>query len=79
MKGDILILLCGFLSSLLLFLGSIGITFEWFESLNAFIILISAALALILNLYAVYKNTYVLTKKARKQKESLKKQGLIKK
>ncbi|CAH0346310.1 phage holin [Bacillus sp. CECT 9360] len=79
MKSDILILLCGFLSSLLLFLGSIGITFEWFESLNAFFILISAASALILNLYAVYKNTYVLTKKARKQKESLKKQGLIKK
>ena len=33
-------------------------------------------LALVVNIYAVYKNTYVLTKKARTQKEELKKQGL---
>lgn len=79
MKKDILTLVCGFLTSLLLFLGSIGVKFQWFERVNAFIVLMSAASALIVNLYAVYKNTYVLTKKARKQKESLKKHGLIKK
>ena len=78
MIKDILTLVGGFLSSLLFFLSTIGITFSWFteDSINAFIWVISAFITLVVNLYAVYKNTYVITKKARMQKEELKKKGL---
>jgi SPP1 family holin len=77
MTRDIVILLGGFLTSLLLFLGTIGVSFEWFtkESIDAFVMLCCAGLALGVNLYAVWKNTYV-SKKARKQKEVLKQKGL---
>lgn len=78
MLKDILTLVCGFLSALLFFFSTIGITFSWFtqDSINAFIWVISAFVTLVINLYAVYKNTYVITKKARLQKEELKKKGL---
>ncbi len=78
MKKDITILLGGFLSSLLLFLSAVGISFEWFtkESIDAFVILFGAAIALGLNIYAVWKNTYV-SKKAKEQKEVLKDNDLI--
>lgn len=77
-KKDIFTLVGGFLSALLFFLGTIGVTFSWFteESINAFIWVLAAFVTLVINLYAVYKNTYVLTKKARIQKEELKKKGL---
>ncbi len=78
MLKDILILVGGFLSALLFFFSTIGITFSWFtqDSINAFIWVISAFITLVINLYAVYKNTYVITKKARLQKEELMKKGL---
>ncbi|USK48856.1 PTS mannose transporter subunit IID [Bacillus sp. CMF12] len=61
MKKDIATLLGGFLTALLFFFGTIGISFDWFttESINAFVILVSAFVALAVNLYAVWKNTYV--------------------
>ena len=75
---DILTLLGGFLTALLFFLGTIDVKFNWFtvDSINAFIWVLSAFIALVVNVYAVYKNTYVITKKARMQKEELKKKGL---
>lgn len=80
MKKDAFTLLGGFLTALLLFLGTVGISFKWLtmDSINAFVVLISALVALIVNVYAVWKNTYV-SKKAQLQKKSLKAQGLIKK
>lgn len=77
MARDIVILLSGFLTSLLLFLGTIGVSFDWFtkESIDAFVMLCSASVALVINLYAVWKNTYV-SRKAQKQKEVLKQKGL---
>ena len=67
MVKDILTLLGGFLSALLLFFSTIGISFSWFteESINAFILVLAAFITSGVNLYAVYKNTYVITKKAR--------------
>jgi len=75
---DLLTLLAGFLSALLFFLSTIGIKLDWFteDSISAFIWLLSAFITLVVNMYAVYKNTYVLTKKARIQKEELEKKGL---
>ena len=77
MKKDIVTLLGGFLTALLLFLGTIGISFDWFtqDSIDAFVVLIGAAIALGINLYAIWKNTYV-SKKGQAQKEVLKKENL---
>lgn len=77
MKKDIVTLLGGFLTALLLFLGAIGISFDWFtqDSIDAFVVLVGAAIALVINLYAVWKNTYV-SKKAQEQDELLKKHNL---
>jgi len=79
MKKDFTILLGGFLSALLLFLGTIGISFDWFtqQSIDAFVVLVGAAIALGVNGYAVWKNTYV-SKKAKEQKKVLKDNDLIK-
>ncbi len=78
MMKDILTLLGGFLSALLFFFSTIGISFSWFteDSINAFIWVLAAFITLAVNLYAVYNNTYVITKKARIQKEELEKKGL---
>lgn len=78
MKKDITIVIGGFLSSLLLFLASVGISFEWFteESIDAFTVLVGAAILLGANFYAIWKNTY-LSKKAKEQKEHLKEKGLL--
>jgi arginine exporter protein ArgO len=77
MKKDILILLGGFLTALLLFLGTIGVQFDWLtqESIDAFVLFVGATIALGLNLYAVWKNTHV-SKKAQIQKKVLKDKGL---
>ncbi|MGM0863364.1 MAG: PTS mannose transporter subunit IID [Bacillota bacterium] len=74
MKKDVFTLLGGFLTSILLFLGTIGISLDWFThtSIDAFVFMISAAVALAINLYAVWKNTNVLEKyKIRKQRRDL--------
>jgi SPP1 family holin len=78
MNKDIFTLLSGFLTAVLLFLGTIGIKIDWFtqESIDAFVFMVAAFVTLIVNLYAIWKNTYV-SKKARKQKEVLKQKGLL--
>ncbi|AST92995.1 phage holin, partial [Sutcliffiella cohnii] len=80
MRKDVITLLGGFLTALLMFLGTVGITFDWFneESINAFVLLVSSLVALVVNVYAVWKNTYT-SKNAQLQKKALQAQGLIKK
>ena len=72
MKKDYAILITGFLSALLLFLGTVGLSFEWFttESIDALGLVITAAIPLFGAIYGVWKNTYV-SKKAQEQKEVL--------
>lgn len=71
------ILVTGVLSSLLMFLGTINIKYDWFttESISAFSVLLGALLLLGFNLYSVWKNTYI-TKKGKKQLEVLEKNDL---
>lgn len=78
MNKDIVILVTGFLSSVLLFLGTINVYFEWFtmDSINAFGALLGSAIVLAGALYGVYKNTYAVTEKARRQAEELERKGL---
>ncbi|MDR7244537.1 hypothetical protein [Priestia megaterium] len=61
MTKDFFTLLGGFLTALLFFFGTIGVSFDWFttESINAFVILVSAFMGLVVNIYAVWKNTHV--------------------
>lgn len=79
MKKDIATLLGGFLTALLFFLGTVGITFDWFtkDSIDAFVVLVGATIALGVNFYAVWKNTFT-SKKAQLQKKALQAQGLLK-
>lgn len=60
MKKDIFTLLGGFLTALLFFFSTVGIKFSWFTeaSINAFVLVVSAFVALIINVYAVWKNTH---------------------
>lgn len=68
----------GWLSAILLFLGTIGFAFDWFhqESIDAFIVVLTASVPFVVAMYGVYKNSYKLSKKAREQDEELKKRGL---
>lgn len=80
MTKDIFTLLGGFLTALLFFFGTIGISFAWFTeaSINAFVLVSAAFVALVINLYAIWKNTFV-SKKAQIQKKALQAQKLMKK
>jgi hypothetical protein len=80
MMKDTFTLLGGFLTALLFFFGTISISFDWFTeaSINAFVFAAAAFVALVVNLYAVWKNTFV-SKKAQLQKKALQAQDLMKK
>lgn len=68
----------GLLSAILLFLATLNVEFEWFntDSIGAFEGVFIAAVPFVLLLYGVYKNTYVLSEKAKKQERALKQRGL---
>lgn len=68
----------GLLSAVLLFLATLNIEFEWFntESIGAFEGVLIAAVPFVLLVYGVWKNTYIVTDKAKKQEQELKRKGL---
>lgn len=68
----------GWLSAILLFLGTLNIEFQWFtkETIDAFVIVLGASIPFVLVLYGVYKNTYKLSEKAKQQDETLKRARL---
>jgi len=68
----------GLLSAILLFLGTLNVEFEWFntDSIGAFEGILIAAIPFVLLVYGVYKNTYVLSEKAKEQERTLKQRGL---
>ncbi|WP_340373307.1 phage holin [Peribacillus sp. FSL E2-0218] len=68
----------GALGALLLFFQSLGFQVEWFNenTINSFINFLTAIVPLGFALYGVYKNQYLLTKKAKEQEGVLKNQGL---
>lgn len=71
------ILLSGWLFALMGFLATLNIQFKWLteESIHAFIIFFIATISLVVNVYAVWKNTFV-SKKAQRQNEELHKKNL---
>ena len=68
----------GMLSAILLFLQSIGVTSDWFteESVNAFNQVLITAVPFVLVVYGVWKNSYIVTTKAKEQEKLLKEKGL---
>lgn len=68
----------GLLSAILLFLQSLGINLTWFtdDTINAFVEVLVNAVPFVLVVYGVYKNTYIVTKKAKEQEKALEKKGL---
>lgn len=68
----------GLLSAILLFLQSLGINLTWFtdDTINAFVEVLLNAVPFVLVIYGVYKNTYIVTKKAKEQEKALKEEGL---
>lgn len=68
----------GVLGAVLLFLQSIGLTFTHFndDTINAFVNVLESLIPFILVAYGVYKNTYIVSKKAKKQEIELKEKGL---
>lgn len=75
---QIIALFGGWLSAILLFLGVVGLSFDWFnqESIDALVVVLMASVPLVVALYGVYKNTYRLSDKAKRQEEELKRKGL---
>lgn len=76
--SEVITLLGAALSALLLFLQSLGLELTWFtdKTIELFVNSLIATATFSLTLYGVYKNTYVLTKKARKQNKVLQDKGL---
>lgn len=68
----------GVLGALLLFFQALGFEISWFNTttIDAFLNFLLAAVPLGFALYGVYKNQYLVTKKAQVQEEVLKKNGL---
>lgn len=68
----------GALGGVLLFLRSIDIEWEHFNevTIESFTTMLTALVPFILVLYGVYKNQYLVTKRAKKQEDELKKKGL---
>lgn len=68
----------GVLGAVLLFLQSIGLTFTHFndDTINAFVNVLESMIPFALVAYGVYKNTYIVTKRAKKQEIELKEKGL---
>lgn len=71
-------LIGGWLSAVLLFLQSLGVEFAWFneETIGTFTGVLTATVPFILVAYGVYKNSYVITKEAKEQEKELKKKGM---
>lgn len=68
----------GLLSAVLLFLGTLNVAFDWFnpESIGALEGVLIAAVPFILLVYGVYKNSYILSEKAKQQERVLKQRRL---
>lgn len=68
----------GLLSAILLFLQALGIELFWFTdaSIETFINAALAAVPFVLVVYGVWKNTYIMSKKAKEQEAKLKEEGL---
>lgn len=75
---QIIALFGGFLSALLLFFQAIQLDVRWFndEFINALVNALMAGVPLLLALYGIWKNTFLISPKAKEQEKYLKEKGL---
>lgn len=75
---EIATLVTGWLGALMGVLATLNIKFEWLTdaSISAIGVFIVATIMLVVGIYSVYKNTFVVTEKAKRQKAELKRKGL---
>jgi len=68
----------GALGGILLFLRSIEVEFKHFNemTIESFTSMLVSFIPLVLVGYGIYKNQYLVTKKAKRQEEELKRKGL---
>ncbi len=68
----------GALGGILLFLQSLGVELTHFNdnTINAFVTMLESFVPLFLVGYGIYKNQYLITKKAKEQEVDLKMRGL---
>lgn len=68
----------GLLGAILLFLQSLGVTFAHFnnDTIDAFMNVLESLVPFILVGYGVWKNSYIITSRAKEQETQLKKKGL---
>lgn len=71
-------LIGGALGGILLFLQSLGVELTHFNdnTINAFVTMLESFVPLFLVAYGIYKNQYIITKKAKEQEVDLKMRGL---
>ncbi|WP_432724606.1 phage holin [Staphylococcus equorum] len=64
----------GFLGALYMALNASGISAEWInpQKVDAWVNVLNTGIPVALTFYGVYKNTFVVTKKAKEQEEALK-------
>ncbi|MFJ8261392.1 phage holin [Rummeliibacillus sp. NPDC094406] len=68
----------GLLSAILLFLQALGVQLIHFNegTIDTFVNALLAAVPFVVAVYGVYKNSYIITDKAKRQEELLKEKGL---
>lgn len=68
----------GMLGALYTLLYSYGLSVEWInpDRVNALVVFLNTLVPFGLVAYGVYKNSYIITRKARKQEEVLKDKGV---
>lgn len=68
----------GLLSAVLLFLGTLNVEFKWFNtaSIESFTTVLIACVPFALAIFGVWKNSYVITQKAKTQEKVLERNGL---
>ena len=68
----------GFLGSLYLALNASGISAEWInpQKVDAWVNVLNTGIPIALTFYGVYKNTFIITDKAKKQEEMLKQKDM---
>lgn len=70
---QVVALVGGVLGALLLFFQAVSIKVEWFNEVTiaAFLALLGSFIPLVAIFYGIYKNQYLLTKKAKEQEKVL--------
>lgn len=74
---DIFSQVVGFLSAIMMFMGTLNFKFGWLtaDSIDAFGIVLTSGIALGITLYTIYRNHFGFTTKAKNQKALLEKEN----